>query len=241
MRLRSSLTHLGVRSLRCSARLRRRHRARTIRGARSVAASRAATRSGVWSASRATQQVGRRVGAHRGPRPGRASGTCRFTGTQPDRAGPGRRVPATRRSSRTISDRRSRSIRSTTPTCRTARSPRTTVIVEPGAGRPTPGRHATASRRSTSAMPARRTVREAAALHADRRRDLLRQRHDRDAPAARHVRGRSAARAAASSASSTTTGRRRSRRVVDLYRPDFFAICGCPSWAGTTTVTVYVY
>jgi hypothetical protein len=30
-------------------------------------------------------------------------------------------------------------------------------------------------------------------------------------------------------------------RVVDLYRPDFFAICGCPSWSGTTQVTVYVY
>jgi hypothetical protein len=30
-------------------------------------------------------------------------------------------------------------------------------------------------------------------------------------------------------------------RVVDLYRPDFFGICGCPSFAGTTTVTVYVY
>ena len=30
-------------------------------------------------------------------------------------------------------------------------------------------------------------------------------------------------------------------RVVDLYRPDFFAICGCPSFAGTTQVIVYVY
>ena len=30
-------------------------------------------------------------------------------------------------------------------------------------------------------------------------------------------------------------------RIVDLYRPDFFAICGCPGFAGTTTVTVYVY
>ncbi|MEO8571803.1 MAG: hypothetical protein ABI553_08895 [Chloroflexota bacterium] len=30
-------------------------------------------------------------------------------------------------------------------------------------------------------------------------------------------------------------------RVVDLYRPDFFAICGCPWFAGTTQVTVYVY
>ncbi|HEV7604067.1 MAG TPA: hypothetical protein VGO15_03815, partial [Candidatus Limnocylindrales bacterium] len=30
-------------------------------------------------------------------------------------------------------------------------------------------------------------------------------------------------------------------RVVDLYRPDFFDICGCPWFSGTTTVTVYVY
>ena len=30
-------------------------------------------------------------------------------------------------------------------------------------------------------------------------------------------------------------------RVVDLYRADFFAICGCASWAGTTRVTVSVY
>jgi len=36
-------------------------------------------------------------------------------------------------------------------------------------------------------------------------------------------------------------GPQKKSRVVDLYRPDFFAICGCPSFAGTTTVTVYVY
>ncbi len=30
-------------------------------------------------------------------------------------------------------------------------------------------------------------------------------------------------------------------RIIDLYRPDFFAICGCASWSGTTSVTVYVY
>jgi hypothetical protein len=30
-------------------------------------------------------------------------------------------------------------------------------------------------------------------------------------------------------------------RIVDLYTPDFFAICGCASWSGTTTVTVSVY
>jgi hypothetical protein len=30
-------------------------------------------------------------------------------------------------------------------------------------------------------------------------------------------------------------------RIVDLYTPDFFDICGCPSWSGTTRVTVSVY
>lgn len=30
-------------------------------------------------------------------------------------------------------------------------------------------------------------------------------------------------------------------RIVDLYRPDFFAICGCPSWSGTMWVTVGIY
>jgi hypothetical protein len=30
-------------------------------------------------------------------------------------------------------------------------------------------------------------------------------------------------------------------RVIDLYRPDFFKICGCASWSGVTSVTVYVY
>lgn len=30
-------------------------------------------------------------------------------------------------------------------------------------------------------------------------------------------------------------------RIVDLYRADFFDVCGCASWAGTTSVTVSVY
>lgn len=30
-------------------------------------------------------------------------------------------------------------------------------------------------------------------------------------------------------------------RVVDMYRPDFFRICGCGWWSGTTWVTVRVY
>ncbi len=36
-------------------------------------------------------------------------------------------------------------------------------------------------------------------------------------------------------------GPQKPSRVVDLYRPDFFTVCGCPSWSGTTTVTVYIY
>jgi len=31
------------------------------------------------------------------------------------------------------------------------------------------------------------------------------------------------------------------QRIIDLYTPDFFSVCGCPSWAGTTWVTVSIY
>jgi hypothetical protein len=30
-------------------------------------------------------------------------------------------------------------------------------------------------------------------------------------------------------------------RLIDMYRPDFFAICGCGWWSGLTQVTVKVY
>ena len=36
-------------------------------------------------------------------------------------------------------------------------------------------------------------------------------------------------------------GPQKKSRVVDLYRPDFFAICGCPSLGRHHQVTVYVY
>jgi hypothetical protein len=39
----------------------------------------------------------------------------------------------------------------------------------------------------------------------------------------------------------TDYGPQKESRVVDLYTPDFFAVCGCGSWNGVTTVTVYVY
>jgi hypothetical protein len=32
-----------------------------------------------------------------------------------------------------------------------------------------------------------------------------------------------------------------SNRIIDLYKPDFFKICGCGSWSGVTDVKVYVY
>ena len=36
-------------------------------------------------------------------------------------------------------------------------------------------------------------------------------------------------------------GPQKPSRVVDMYRPDFFAICGCAWFAGSTKVTVYVF
>ena len=30
-------------------------------------------------------------------------------------------------------------------------------------------------------------------------------------------------------------------RLIDMYRPDFFQICGCGWWSGTTWVSVKVY
>ena len=39
----------------------------------------------------------------------------------------------------------------------------------------------------------------------------------------------------------TDYGPAKAGRVVDMYRPDFFKICGCSSSSGTTKVTVSVY
>lgn len=36
-------------------------------------------------------------------------------------------------------------------------------------------------------------------------------------------------------------GPQKTSRVVDMYRPDFFAICGCGWWTGTMWVTVSIY
>lgn len=32
-----------------------------------------------------------------------------------------------------------------------------------------------------------------------------------------------------------------SGRIIDMYRPDFFRICGCSAWSGTTWVTIRIY
>ena len=39
----------------------------------------------------------------------------------------------------------------------------------------------------------------------------------------------------------TDYGPIKTSRIVDLYRPDFFDICGCASWSGVTSVIVSVY
>jgi hypothetical protein len=39
----------------------------------------------------------------------------------------------------------------------------------------------------------------------------------------------------------TDYGPQKPGRIVDLYRPDFFRICGCASWSGVVRVTVGVY
>jgi hypothetical protein len=39
----------------------------------------------------------------------------------------------------------------------------------------------------------------------------------------------------------TDWGPQKASRIIDLNRPDFFAICGCASWSGLTWVTVSVY
>jgi hypothetical protein len=39
----------------------------------------------------------------------------------------------------------------------------------------------------------------------------------------------------------TDYGPQSASRIIDLYRPDFFAICGCAAWSGLTRVTVSIY
>ena len=36
-------------------------------------------------------------------------------------------------------------------------------------------------------------------------------------------------------------GPQKPSRIVDMYRPDFFAICGCGWWSGTVWATVSIY
>ena len=148
----------------------------------------------VWSGSRATQQVGRRVGAHRGPRPGRASGSRRFAGSQPGRTGPRQRIPAALRPrERSRIDAIDRS-RSTTPTSRRRRSKprrRSSSLARRRQTSPEAGRRSTSpgpapppSARARCPRPSRGRT-QAFGLW---RRDVLRPRHDRDAVATWHDR-----------------------------------------------------
>ena len=120
----------------------------------SVRACRRGRMSGVSSGSRATQQVGRRVGAHRRPRPGRAAGSRRFADPEPARTDPGQRVPAALgpRGRRAVdsSDRR----RSMLPMSRPARSPPDDAVRR--ARRSARCRRRRRGRPSTSPTPVRR-------------------------------------------------------------------------------------
>ena len=149
----------------------------------------------VWSGSRATQQVGRRVGAHRGPRPGRASGSRRFAGSRPDRNGPRQRVPAAlhprERSGIDAVDRS----RSTPPTSRRRRSEPRRRSVEPGApstdvarSRPKVDQPRTGASSDPQGRVVRAPSRGGTQAFGLWRRDVLRPRHDRDAVATWHDR-----------------------------------------------------
>ena len=202
--------------------------------------------SGVWSASRATLKVGRRVGAHRGPRHGRASGSRGFTGTHPDRTHPGQRVPAAHHPrERSAIIRLDRSARC----CPHLGRHRRLEHGDRGTGR-SPGRRPDRPGRldqpDAGASSIRLGAREAT-ITGKPRYTLTGSAtfYDNGTTAMRLPRGTmvigSAATAAASTGSSTTTARGPKSRIVDLYRPDFFKVCGCPSCAGTTQVTVSVY
>ena len=72
---------------------------------------------------------------------------------------------------------------------------------------------------------------------------LLQQRHDGDAPAGGHDhpgvrRGGCLERVVNDYGPSASF---KPARIIDMYEPDFFKICGCPSWSGLTEVTVSVY
>ena len=109
------------------------------------------------------------------------------------------------------------------------------LFVEPGR---TPKAPPTA-RASPSRRP-RRVRLEAAPLLGLGRGDVLRQRHHRDAPAARDARP-DLRRRRLHRADGHGLRAAAADRIVDLYRPDFFRICGCASWSGTVRVTVSVY
>ena len=192
---------------------------------------------GVSSPSHATQKVGRRVGAHRRPRPGRTPWSRGFTGIASFGTRSGRCAPAAPGHGQRLASRDH------------GRRPRR----GPGGGRCRHGRHDVhragsgakgRSERAPQGRPARWVVEvrpQAREVQADGHGDVLRGGHDGDAPAARHDRHHLRRRRLRGAGHQRLRPAQGSSRIVDLYKPDFFDICGCPSWSGTTKVTVYVY
>jgi hypothetical protein len=81
---------------------------------------------------------------------------------------------------------------------------------------------------------------EGPALHADRRGDVLLRGLHRDALPRGTVVVICGA-AACIERVINDYGPIRQSRVVDLYKPDFFEVCGCEWWEGIAPVTVRVY
>ena len=75
---------------------------------------------------------------------------------------------------------------------------------------------------------------QAAEVQAHGHGHVLLGRDDGDAPAAGHGRHHLRRRRLRRAGHQRLRPAQGSDRIVDLYKPDFFDICGCPSWSGTT-------